>query len=429
MTTCEDRAADMVESETARAARMAWWCEARFGLFIHWGLYAVPAGIYQGKPVDRVDEWLMGDGAWIMRDAHIPCAEYREFAKAFQPDAFDAETWVRLAVEAGMKYVVITSKHHDGFAMYPSRVSPWNIRDAAGWPRDPLRELAEACRKAGLRLGFYYSQAQDWMNGGAVWENEKWDPEQDRGMDEYIDRVAVPQVKELCSIYGEDVPAILWWDTPCDMNPERAEKLYRAAKSLKPDIVTNNRLGGGIPGDTETPEQVIPETGFPGYWETCMTLNDTWGYKQTDTNWKSTGTLIRMLVATTSKSGNFLLNVGPDSDGLIPDASVERLKEIGRWMKINSESIHGCGAAALPAQPWGKITAKENLLFFHIFDWPQDGTLIVDQFAGAARKAWLLADAEKTPLEMRKDGETLCIRLPADAPDRINSVLCVEIVT
>jgi alpha-L-fucosidase len=348
--------AGMEESEAARAARMAWWREAKFGLFIHWGVYAVPAGVYQGKPVDRTNEWLMGDGPWIMRDAHIPIAEYRTYADEFSPDAFDADACVRLAAEAGMKYVVMTSKHHDGFAMYPTRVSPWNIRDAAGWTRDPLHELAEACRKHGLKLGFYYSQAQDWINGGSVWENEKWDPGQDRAMDDYIEQVAVPQVRELCSNYA---PAILWWDTPTDMNRARAEKLHRAAKAILPDLITNNRLGGGIPGDTETPEQVIPATGFPGRdWETCMTINDTWGFKRHDHNWKSAETLIRNLCDIVSKGGNFLLNVGPDREGVIPPPSVERLRGIGAWMKINAEAIHGTTASPFEELEWGRCTVK-----------------------------------------------------------------------
>ncbi len=242
------------ETPAQRDARMAWWREARFGMFIHWGVYSVPAGTYKGKQVKGIGEWIMNRGK-------IPVAEYRAFAKEFNPVKFNADEWVRTAKEAGMKYIVITSKHHDGFAMFDSKASDWNIVKASPFGRDPLKELAAACRKYGLKLGFYYSQAQDWNNGGAA-AGGKWDPAQERSMDEYIDKVAVPQVKEILTHYGE-FPAVLWWDTPTDMNKERAEKLLPLLK-LKPGIIHNNRLGGGYKGDTETPEQFVPATGYPG---------------------------------------------------------------------------------------------------------------------------------------------------------------------
>ena len=430
-------AADQTETKEQRDARMAWWREAKFGLFIHWGVYSVPAGFYHDKPVAGIGEWIMNKGK-------IPMAEYQLFAKEFNPVKFDADAWVKTARDAGMKYIVITSKHHDGFAMFPSQASPWNIHEATPWQRDPLQELAAACRKYDLKLGFYYSQAQDWNNGGAA-AGGKWDPAQKHDMDDYIDKIAVPQVKEILSNYGE-FPAVLWWDTPHDMNQERAKKLYDAVQQLRPDIIMNNRLGGGYKGDTETPEQKIPAKGFPGRdWETCMTLNNTWGFKRDDNNWKSTTTLIRNLCDIASKGGNYLLNVGPTSEGLIPQPSLERLAEVGAWMKVNGEAIYGTtatpfggelGAAVKAKDGYGhdttvssgndwRCTTKPGKIYVMIFNWPANGKFELPGLQSKVKKAYLLAGHKKLKFEQTEAGVTLA--LPAAAPDKIASVVCVEI--
>ena len=415
------------ETPAQRDARMQWWRAARFGMFIHWGVYSVPAGTWNGKQIPSIGEWIMNRGK-------IPCADYQQFAKQFNPVKFNADEWVKTAKDAGMKYIVITSKHHDGFAMFDSKASDWNIVKASPFGRDPLQELAAACRKHGLKLGFYYSQAQDWNNGGSA-AGGKWDKAQERSMDDYIDKVAVPQVKEILSHYGE-FPAVLWWDTPTDMNKERAEKLIAVLK-MKPGIIHNNRLGGGFKGDTETPEQFIPATGYPGRdWETCMTLNDTWGFKSYDNNWKSTETLIKNLCDIASKGGNYLLNVGPTSEGLIPAPSVERLAEVGRWMKVNGEAIYGSSASPFRNLPWGRCTKKVEkaglfrsgvvtTLYLHVFDWPTNGKLVVPDLTNAVEKAWLLAD--KKTLETQSAGEGTTIMVPAQAPDPVASVVVVRV--
>jgi alpha-L-fucosidase len=388
--------------------QMNWWREAKFGMFVHWGVYSVPAGFYHGTAVP-------GIGEWIMNHAKIPTAEYQQYAKQFDPTNFNADTWVKIAKDAGMKYIVITAKHHDGFAMWPSKVSKWNIYDAAPWHHDPLKELAEACRKQGIRLGFYYSQAQDWNNGGAV-AGGRWDPAQRHDMDDYIDNIAVPQVKELMTNYGPDVPAIIWWDTPIDMNYERAEKLYHAVEKLKPDIIMNNRLGGGFTGDYQTPEQYVPVVGYPSHdWETCMTINDTWGYKRDDHDWKSAETLIQNLADIASKGGNFLLNVGPTSAGVIPGPEVDRLQAIGRWMKVNGQAIYGTSAGPFPYLSWGVATRKGEILYLHVFDWPKDGKLRLP-LRNRAKSAWLLAEPH-TKLSITRESEDLVINIPPTAPD------------
>jgi alpha-L-fucosidase len=440
---------DFPETKAQHDARMAWWRDAKFGLFIHWGVYSVPAGYYHGQPVKGIGEWIMNRGK-------IPMAEYQAFARDFDPVKFNADDWVKAARDAGMKYIVITSKHHDGFAMFRSQASKWNICDATPYGKDPLQDLAAACRKHGIKLGFYYSQAQDWNNGGAA-AGGKWDPAQQRDMDDYIDKIAVPQVKEICSNYGE-FPSVIWWDTSVDMNYERAKKLYDEVKALRPNIIMNNRLGGGFKGDTETPEQHIPPQGYPGRdWETCMTMNGTWGFKRDDNDWKSTETLIRNLCDIASKGGNYLLNVGPTSEGLIPQPSLDRLAEIGQWMKVNGEAIYGTGPTPFGAEAgrfsdtakdkngkpqfipsWGwRATTKPGgsgflglvhrpgKIYVEIFQWPADGELELPGLQSRVKKAYLLADSSAVASQPSGNGVTLM--LPAKAPDAIASVVCVEI--
>jgi alpha-L-fucosidase len=408
------------ETPAQREARMKWWREARFGMFIHWGVYAVPAGTYNGKKIDGIGEWIMNRGK-------IPMAEYQAYAKDFNPVKYDADAWVRLAKQAGMKYIVITSKHHDGFALFDSKVNNWDIVDATPYGKDLLKPLAEACRKHGVKLGFYYSQAQDWNNGGSA-AGGKWDPAQQHSMDDYIEQVAVPQVKEILSNYGE-FPVVLWWDTPTDMNKERADKLIELLK-LKPGIIHNNRLGGGYKGDTETPEQYIPATGYPGRdWETCMTMNDTWGFKSYDDNWKPTETLIRNLVDIASKGGNYLLNVGPTAQGEIPAPSIERLKEVGAWMKVNGEAIYDTTATPFKRLTWGrcttKVSGKETTLYLHVFNWPANGKLIVPGLKNSVKSARLLAGAKKLKCGSSPDG--VVVEVPATAPDKISSTIVLKI--
>ena len=428
---------DKVETKEQRDARMAWWREAKFGMFIHWGVYSVPAGYYHDKPVAGIGEWIMNRGK-------IPMSDYQAFAKDFNPVKFDADAWVKAAHDAGMKYMVITSKHHDGFAMFDTKVCSWGITHATPFGRDPLQELATACRKYGMKLGFYYSQAQDWNNGGAA-SGGKWDPAQQHDMDDYIDKIAVPQVREILSNYGE-FPVVLWWDTPHDMNFDRAEKLYKTVQELKPGIIMNNRLGGGFKGDTETPEQFIPPQGYPGEdWETCMTMNNTWGFKRDDNAWKSSQTLIRNLCDIASKGGNYLLNVGPTSEGLMPQASLDRLADVGKWMAANGEAIYGSGPTPfgteagqfsatekdkkgkpkfIPAWQW-RCTTKPGKIYLHIFDWPTN-RFEIPAVKGKVAKAYLLADPKHKKIKFKQTEQGVSLKLPKQAPDAIASVVCLE---
>ncbi|HMH24534.1 MAG TPA: alpha-L-fucosidase [Puia sp.] len=435
--------ASIAQTQTARDERMHWWREARFGMFIHWGVYAQLAGVYQGHQQEH------GGAEWIMNRMKIPVVDYQSYAKQFNPVKFDADEWVRTAKDAGMKYIVITAKHHDGFAMFKSAASKWNIADATPYGKDVLKPLAAACKKYGIKLGFYYSQAQDWNNpGGAAsrklagegWSNPDssridaftkehnghWDPAQETAsFDQYIDRVAVPQVRELLTNYGD--VAVLWWDTPTNMTDEAASKLQELLK-LQPAIITNDRLKRpNFPGDTRTPEQKIPKlSDLDGKdWETCMTMNGTWGYRTSDNNWKSTETLIHNLVDIASKGGNYLLNVGPKPDGTFPEQSVQNLKEIGDWMKINSESIYATQASPLAPLPWGRCTQKDTkegtILYLSVFDWPAGGKLVVPGVKNPATSAKLLAGSKELKTETTADG--LVIDVPGEPVNKIATVV------
>jgi alpha-L-fucosidase len=432
--------------DAAKNNRMQWWHEARFGMFIHWGVYSQWAGVYHGHNQAR------GGAEWIMNRSKIPVAEYQQKAKEFNPTKYNPDAWVKMAKDAGMKYIVITAKHHDGFALFNSKASKWDITDATAYGKDLLKPLAEACKKYGIKLGFYYSQAQDWNNpGGAVarkemregWPNPDsakidaytkahkghWDPAQEtKTFDQYIDDVAVPQVRELLTNYGDI--AVLWWDTPTNMTDEAALKLQALLK-LQPNIITNDRLKRpNFPGDTKTPEQKIPsQSELDGKnWETCMTMNGSWGYKSWDNKWKSTETLIRNLVDIASKGGNYLLNVGPKEDGTFPQESIDRLKQIGDWMKVNGEAIYATKASPLAPLPWGRVTRKENegttTLYFSVFDWPKDGKIVVPGLKNEIISARLLAGGD---LKVKSEDGGIVIKGPDAAPDAIATVIKVEV--
>jgi alpha-L-fucosidase len=434
------------ETPAQRDARMQWWREARFGMFIHWGLYSIPAGTWDGKQIP-------GIGEWIMNRASIPVADYKALAPKFNPTGFNAHDIVALAKAAGMKYIVITSKHHDGFAMYDSKANDFNIVAGAPFKRDPIRELAEECKKQGIKLGFYYSQDQDWTApGGAALKTGDhqpptyhWDKAQDGSFQNYLETKAIPQLKELLANYG-DYPAVIWFDTPTsDMTPELASEIVKVLNQY-PKLIWNNRLGGTYKGDTETPEQFIPAQGYPGRdWESCMTMNDTWGYKSFDKNFKSTETLLRNLIDISSKGGNYLLNIGPDSHGVVPPEEVERLRQMGKWLDVNGEAIYGTqptlfGAEAgsfsatekdkngkpkfIPAWDW-RSTTKSDKVYIEIFKWP-NGTFHLDKMPRKVTGAYLLAESAHKPIKFNQSGDSLDVQLPGKALDPIATVLVLE---
>lgn len=423
------------ETKVEHDARMAWWREARFGLFIHWGLYAIPAGEWGGKT---------NYGEWIRNNAQIPIETYDKFVGQFNPVKFKAADWVKLAKDAGMKYIVITSKHHDGFAIFDSKISDFDVM-ATPFKRDILKELAEACRREGIKLCFYHS-IMDWHHPDYLprrpWE-VKDRPAAGADYDRYV-RYMKAQLKELLTNYGD--LGVLWFDGEWESTwtEARGRDLYDYVRSLQPGIIINNRVGASrsgmegfsdnqnSAGDFGTPEQTIPATGIPGAdWETCLTMNDNWGYNKNDQAWKSTRDLIQKLADIASKGGNFLLNVGPTSEGLFPGPSIDRLAAIGRWMKANGEAIHGTQASPFKSLAWGRATQKAagggTRLYLHIFDWPKDGMLAVPGLLSDPRRAFLLADAGKAALAWARAEDAVIVKVPAAASNADDSVVVLEL--
>jgi len=402
------------ETPAQRDARMAWFRDGKFGMFIHWGLYAIPAGQWNGKRVGGV-------GEWIQTNAPIQVADYEPLKNRFNPVMFDAGAWARAAKRTGMKYIVITSKHHDGFALYDSKVSDWDVM-ATPFKRDILKELADACEKEGIRLCFYHS-IMDWHHPDYL-PRRKWEVRPADGADfDRYETYMKAQLKELLTGYGRI--GILWFDGEWEntWTHERGKALDAYVRALQPDIIVNNRvdkgrndmaglnLEGDWAGDYGTPEQEVPATGLPGVdWESCMTMNDTWGYRSDDHNWKSSTTLIRTLVDINSKGGNFLLNVGPTADGLIPEASLERMAEVGRWMDINAEAVYGTRASPFKRLPWGRATTKGNTLYLHVFDWPTDARLTVPGLQTPVRAATVLGSDH--PVQAAAQGDDVVLTLP-----------------
>jgi alpha-L-fucosidase len=419
-----------------RDDKMEWWRDARFGMFIHWGLYAIPAGEYNGEKTDRI-------GEWIMNHMHIPIKEYEKYAAQFNPEKFDADEWVSILKDAGMKYLVITSKHHDGFCLWDSEVTEYDIIDASPFDRDILKELSEACEKQGIRFGLYHS-IMNWHHPQA---QAIWEPNYNKGRQDtvanpefpqYFENYLKPQVKELMTNYPTE---IMWFDgewIPA-YTTEMGKELYNYITEMDPRMIINNRVDKGrqgmsgfdaegeFAGDFGTPEQEIPDTGMEGVdWESCMTMNDTWGYKYFDDNWKSSETLIRNLIDIVSKGGNFLLNVGPTAEGEIPEASVERLRDMGDWLDVYGEAIYGTSASPYDKPSWGRYTQKGSKIYAHVFDWPEDQMLQVDASQGEITKAYLLSDPSKSELKIASEDGQYKISLPDSAPHSIASVIVLE---
>jgi alpha-L-fucosidase len=423
------------ETKAQRDARMQWWRDARFGMFIHWGLYAVPAGMWNGERGKSA-------GEWIMDSDNIPIDQYEKLAQQFNPVKYDPARWVAIAKDAGMKYVVITSKHHDGFCLFDTKTTTYDVVDATPWGKDLLKPLAAECRKQGLKFCTYYS-IMDWHHPAQTRNNpDHYNPTKivEGRKAEYMTYMK----EQLRDLLASCDPEVLWFDGEwCDWYTEEdGREIYTFLRQLKPQLIINNRVGKGRQGmagmskseesvgDFGTPEQEIPATGLPGVdWESCMTMNDTWGFRSWDNNWKSTETLIRNLVDIASKGGDYLLNVGPTAEGEIPAASVERLAGMGSWMKQNGESIWRTQASPLKETPWGRCTQKavngKTRLYLEVFQWPQDGKLTLSELSGKATAVKLLAGQKS--LEFAAQGSGITITLPAEMPDKIATVIAVDV--
>jgi alpha-L-fucosidase len=416
--------------------RMARWREARFGMFVHWGVYSGLGGTWQGKPVK-------GYAEHIQRILKIPIPVYREqVAGKFNPTGFNADEWIRAAKEAGMGYFIITAKHHDGFAMYDSKVSDYNIVKATPFKRDPMEELKAACQKYGLKFGFYYSQAFDWgdanapgndwdydnpggdrlLHGGRNWWESS--PELVAKARKYVDTKAIPQLLELIRNYDPD---ILWFDTAAKLPESENLRIMQAVRQAKPDIIINGRLVRGC-GDyastTDRPAEFAPHEED---WEGIPTTNESYGWNQNDNSHKPPGHFIQLLAKAAARGGNLLMNIGPMGNGRMDPKDIAILRGIGEWWKVNGESIRGTSRTPLPVQAWGESTRKGNRLYLHVFDWPRDGRLVVAGLTGTVSRAYLLpsADAGSLPIH-HLSALDFSLDVPHAAPDSVDSVVVIE---
>ncbi|WP_339716005.1 alpha-L-fucosidase [uncultured Kriegella sp.] len=412
--------------------RMAWWRDAKFGMFIHWGAYSIIGG-------ERGEQIAGGGAEWAMDKLDYTIEEYEKFPNMFNPELFDADAWVTMAKNAGMKYIVITSKHHDGFALWDSKVSDYDIMDSSPFKRDIIKELAEACKKQGIIFCFYHSIV-DWHHPqaqGNLFPNynagQKDQTVVNPEFPKYFKNYLKPQVEELLTGYGD--VGVVWFDGDwiADYTTEMGKEFYDFIRDIQPNTIVNNRVDkgrmgmegmdmeGNFAGDFGTPEQEIPATGIDSDWEACMTMNGSWGYKPSDHKWKSSEDLIQKLVDIVSKGGNFLLNIGPDGFGRFPAESIRRLNDMGAWTKANGEAIYGATASPYDRPEWGRYTKKDGVLYAHVFDWPEDGKLVLNGDI-KLKEASLLTDP-KSKLTTESSDQGFTISVPKSAPDASVSVV------
>jgi len=420
-------------------SRIAWWREARFGMFVHWGIYSLPGGEWKGKKVNGYAEHLM-------RKEKIPRSEYLELAHTFNPVKFNADEWILNAKKAGMRYFIITAKHHDGFAMFDSQASDYNIVKQTPFKRDPMAELAVACKKYGLKFGFYYSHAFDWedpnapgndwdydnpggdllLHGGANWFDVH--PELLPKVVKYINEKAIPQIKELLLKYHPD---ILWFDTPHKIPLSENLRILKAIRETDSNVVVNGRLArtanfmfGDYQNTSDRPAEFFP---VKGDWEGIPTTNESYGYSKFDLSHKPVSYFIQLLAKAASRGGNILMNIGPMGNGEMAPKDLEILKGIGLWMDKNHESIYGTTLSPLAIQNWGVSTQKDNKLYLHVFTFPENGNLVVGGLKSNVKNAYLLADPSKKPLIFKRINPLdIALTLPSNAKDAVNTVVVLE---
>ncbi|MES2653337.1 MAG: alpha-L-fucosidase [Bacteroidota bacterium] len=419
--------------------RLQWWRDAKFGMFIHWGVYSLPAGEWKGKKVSGYAEHLM-------RKEKISRKEYLDIAHQFNPVLFNAEQWILDAKKAGMNYFIVTAKHHDGFAMYDSKVSDFDIVDQTPFKRDPMAELAKAAKKHGMKFGFYYSHAFDWEHpdapgndwefknpggdsllGGANWfdNHPEWLPKAVK----YVDEKAIPQIKELLNTYHPD---IIWFDTPHKLPLSENIRILKAIRETAPNVVVNGRLarnGAGNfgdylnTGDRPAEFRKVSESD----WEAIPTTNESYGYSKTDNSHKSPKFFIQLLAKSAALDGNLLLNIGPKGDGAFDSKDLTILKGIEKWVSKNEEGIYKTHKTDMPIQDWGVTTQKDNKLYLHVFNWPKDGKLYVGGLKSKIDKAYFLTEPTKTLTTQVLSNIDVSVNVPKLAPDTANTIIVIAL--
>jgi alpha-L-fucosidase len=424
-------------------ADTTWFTEARFGMFVHWGLYSVPAGIWNGATVEG--NWY---AEWIQKKANkplgIPQEEYRALARHFNPAGFDADEWMAEARNAGMRYFLITAKHHDGFALWPSKVSKYNIVDATPFGRDVLAELRRACDRHGIRLGLYYSHWQDWEHPGGAKPAGNDDglrgaQPSGAGFEQYWTEKCLPQVRELIEGYR---PAFFWfdcWRKDESLTPERLERLIDLVHGLDPACLVNSRIGvtwnhpkgDDVADYLSTHDNSFPNKRIERAWETSGTLQRSWGYHQTDHQWKEPGELLRHLVDNASRGGNYQLNVGPMADGRFPAPAVRRLREVGAWMLVHGESVIGTQPVDMPEPAWGRLTQRRlpeggRRIYAHVYAWPAGRPACVQGWTGGAIRSCRMLETGQ-PVEFDAQGGRLSLTRPAEASESGIAVVAMDV--
>lgn len=401
---------EAADPSRAKACHLQWLRDDKYSMFIHWGLYSYLGGVYQGKTYHGIGEWIMHDHM-----AGIPVDEYKTLAADFNPVHFDAEAIVGLACKAGMRCIVITAKHHEGFAMFDSAASDFTITRATPFQRDPMKELAVACAEAGIRLGFYYSQFQDWVEPDAGRSPD---------FDHYFERKVIPQVTELLSNYGP--VSVVWFDTPGSMSQAHSQRLVDLVENLQPGCLVNSRVGNGLGhystlGDMEIPTRT-PEG--EGLYEAIDTTNDSWAWSRHDTHWKPPRVIVQSLVRTVARGCCFMLNIGPKDDGSVPEQAVNALETAGAWVRDHAEAVYGTTASPFPPFSWGDCTVRGHNLYLHLFEGPADGDLLIAGLKGRVLKAVMMGSGE---IGFSQQEDILRLRIPKLPPGSLASVVCLTL--
>ncbi|WP_442506829.1 alpha-L-fucosidase [Novipirellula sp. SH528] len=413
----------VVKLRAENAERGQLFDEGNYAMFIHWGLYSQLGNKVDGKTYYGIGEWIMNP-----RMAGIPVERYKKLAGTFNPVNFDAHEIARIAKDAGMKYIVITAKHHDGFAMYHSKACDFNIVDATPWNKDPMKELADACREAGLGFGFYYSHNQDWTfpgGGGGPTVDEKGNP---ATFDDYFVNKCLPQVKEITTEYGPI--EIVWFDTPGKMPKQYVEQLVDVVHKNQPRAMVSGRAGHDL-GDYQTlGDMEVPRENIEGLWESVDTTNDSWAYAWYDEYWKSPKEILHRLLACVGRGGTYMLNIGPRGDGTVPPRAVKTLEQSGEWIRRYPQVVYDTQASPWQhALPWGDVTRKNNTLFLCVFDWPASGKLYLPNLKTEIASSELLRGKESEPVSWSKSGDWVVLDLPPRAPEKLVSVIELKLAS
>ncbi|HBK72685.1 MAG TPA: alpha-L-fucosidase [Planctomycetaceae bacterium] len=409
--------ARVVKLRAEDAKRGQLFDQGNYAMFIHWGLYSQLGNKVDGETYYGIGEWIMNQ-----RMAGIPIAEYKKLANNFNPVDFDARAIAKLARDAGMKYIVITAKHHDGFAMYESQACDFNIVDATPWGKDPMKDLAAACREQGLGFGFYYSHNQDWTfpgGGGGPQVDASGKP---ATFDDYFEKKCLPQVREITTQYGPI--EIVWFDTPGKMPKHYVEKLVEVVHKNQPGALVSGRAGHEL-GDYQTlGDMEVPIVNVDGLWESVDTTNDSWAYAWYDENWKSPKQILERLVACVARGGTYMLNIGPRGDGSVSARCATALRHAGDWIARYPQVIYDVqGSPWKHSMPWGDVTQKDNVLFLTVFEWPASGELYLPNIEQDVREARLLLGSDSTELLCQRRGKHVVVQVPAKAPESLVSVI------